>query len=317
MTQVANIKQDSSKAIAWVLSIGMHLGLGLIAFLITWSVMRTDDAPPPLITATWHEQPSGASSELPMLLPPTPIVELPIRLPPTPIVEPPTVSMAPPDSASISDGIAVLNQVAQGSPLPQLARREPASEAKFMGLDAVAAKRIVYVVDASGSMLLHLSTVLHELQRSLTTLHPKQEFSIVFFQQNKSITVPPRNSLRPATPHNISAVMEWIQTSGEVVPTGSSNPMTAIRTAMRLQPDVIYLLSENITGSGRYEVPPDELIAQLEKLNPVDPRNGRRRVQINCIQYLTKDSLGTMRRIAEIHGGDDGYTFIERGRVGQ
>jgi hypothetical protein len=305
MTQTANVKQDSSTAIAWILSIGMHLGLGLIAFLITWTVMRTDDAPPPLITATWHEQPSGASSELPMLLPPTPQVELP------------TVLIAPPESASISDGIAVLNQVAQGSPLPQLARREPASEAKFMGLDAVAAKRIVYVVDASGSMLLHLSTVLHELQRSLTTLHPKQEFSIVFFQQNKSITVPPRNSLRPATPHNISTVMEWIQTSGEVIPTGSSNPVAAIRTAMKLQPDVIYLLSENITGSGRYEVPPDELIAQLEKLNPVDPRNGRRRVQINCIQYLTKDSLGTMQRIAEIHGGDDGYTFIERGRVGQ
>jgi hypothetical protein len=305
MTQTANVKQDSSTAIAWILSIGMHLGLGLIAFLITWTVMRTDDAPPPLITATWHEQPSGASSELPMLLPPTPQVELP------------TVLMAPPESASISDGIAVLNQVAQGSPLPQLARREPASEAKFMGLDAVAAKRIVYVVDASGSMLLHLSTVLHELQRSLTTLHPKQEFSIVFFQQNKSITVPPRNSLRPATPHNISTVMEWVQTSGEVIPTGSSNPVAAIRTAMKLQPDVIYLLSENITGSGRYEVPPDELIAQLEKLNPVDPRNGRRRVQINCIQYLTKDSLGTMQRIAEIHGGDDGYTFIERGRVGQ
>lgn len=305
MTQAANIKQDSSKAIAWVLSVGMHLGLGLIAFLITWSVMRTDDDPPPLITATWHEEPSGASSELPMLLPQTPEVELP------------TVVMAPPDSASISDGIAVLNQVVRGSPLPQLARREPTSEAKFMGLDAVAAKRIVYVVDASGSMLLHLSTVLHELQRSLTTLHPKQEFSIVFFQQNKSITVPPRNTLRSATPHNIAAVMEWIQTSGEVVPTGSSNPMTAVRTAMRLQPDVIYLLSENITGSGRYEVPPDELISQLEKLNPIDPRNGRRRVQINCIQYLTKDSLGTMRRIAEIHGGDDGYTFIERGRVGQ
>jgi len=111
--------------------------------------------------------------------------------------------------------------------------------------------------------------------------------------------------------------MEWIQTSGEVRCGGKSNPVVAIRTAMKLQPDVIYLLSENITGSGRYEVPPDELIAQLEKLNPVDPRNGRRRVQINCIQYLTKDSLGTMQRIAEIHGGDDGYTFIERGRVGQ
>ncbi len=305
-----NFKQDSNKTIAWVLSIGMHLGLGLIAFFITWSVLRTDDVPPPVITATWHEQPDGTSSELPMLLSPipeTPVVELQL----------PSLSEVHKRSEASTNGIAVLNQVAQGSPLPQLARREPASEAKFMGLDAVAARRLIYVVDASGSMLLHLSSVLQELQRSLVTLHPKQEFSIVFFQQNKSITVPPKNALRAATPHNIETVMEWIRSSGEVVPTGSSNPMAAIRTAMRLKPDVIYLLSENITGSGRYEVPPDELIAQLEKLNPIDTRNGRRRVQINCIQYLTQDKLGTMKRIAEIHGGEDGYTFIERGRVGQ
>ena len=86
---------------------------------------------------------------------------------------------------------------------------------------------------------------------------------------------------------------------------------------MKLKPDVIYLLSENITGAGRYEVSPDEVLAALEKLNPTDPRNGLRKVQINCIQYHSQDSLGTMQRIAEIHGGDDGYTFIERGRVGK
>jgi len=59
------------------------------------------------------------------------------------------------------------------------------------------------------------------------------------------------------------------------------------------------------------------LLAALNRLNPVDSRNGLRRVQINCIAYLTQDPLSTMQRIAEIHGGDDGYTFIERGRVGQ
>lgn len=307
MTRVARVKPDSNSAIAWVISIGMHLGLGLIAFFITWSVMRADETPPPLITATWHEQPAGESSKLPLLLPPTPEIELQL----------PDLPMAPRKQVSVADGIAVLNQVASGNPLPKLARREKESEVKFMGLDAVAAKRIVYVVDASGSMLMHLSSVLHELNRSLATLHPKQEFGIVFFQQDKSITVPPKNALRPATPQNIKTVMKWIRTSGEVIPTGSSNPITAIRTAIRLKPDVIYLLSENITGSGKYEVPPDELIAKLDKLNPVDPRNGRRRVQVNCIQYLTQDQLGTMERIAEIHGGVDGYTFIERGRVGQ
>lgn len=307
MTRVASAKSDSNSAIAWVISIGVHFGLGLVAFFITWSVMSPDDSPPPLITATWHEQPAGESSELPLLLPPTPEVALQL----------PSLPQVPKKSESMKDGIAILNQVAAGNPLPKLARRQQESEVKFMGLDAVAARRIVYVVDASGSMLLHLSSVLQELKRSLTTLHPKQEFSIVFFQQNKSITVPPKNALRPATPQNIKTVMEWVQSSGEVIPTGSSNPISAIRAAMRLKPDVIYLLSENITGSGRYEVPPEELISKLDSLNPVDPRNGRRRVQINCIQYLTKDQLGTMERIAKIHGGVDGYTFIERGRVRQ
>ena len=92
--------------------------------------------------------------------------------------------------------------------------------------------------------------------------------------------------------------------------------MVALKSAMRLKPDVIYLLSENITGAGRYEVPADELLVAIDKLNPVDTRNGLRRVQINCIQYLSHDATGTMRKIAEIHGGDNGYTFIERGRVG-
>ncbi len=70
--------------------------------------------------------------------------------------------------------------------------------------DAVAAKRIVYVVDASGSMLLHLSTVLGELERSLRTLHPKQEFGIIFFQKDYAIAVPPRKSLVFANAKNIS-----------------------------------------------------------------------------------------------------------------
>ena len=100
-----------------------------------------------------------------------------------------------------------------------------------------------------------------------------------------------------------------------MIPAGGSNPIVAMKTAMRLKPEVIYLLSENITGAGRYEVPAGELLAAIDRLNPVDARNGLRKVQINCIQYLTEDPNGTMQKIAEIHGGDDGYTFIERGKV--
>ena len=304
MSNATHIKAETSKSIAWTVSIGVHAGIGILAFFITWSVVRVEEDPPQLVTATWHEQPVNEMAKLPMALPPTPIAEM--ELPPMPSPK-----------TAVQDGFAVLHEISSGGEIPELAQSEPETEVQFMGLDAVAAKRIIYVVDASGSMLLHLSTVLEELERSLRTLHPKQEFGIIFFQQEKSIVVPPRKSLAFANAKNISAAMEWVNTSGKVIPSGGSNPINAMKTAMKLKPDVIYLLSENITGAGRHEVPVSNLLKSLDNLNPIDDRNGLRRVQINCIAYLTQDPQQTMQRIAEIHGGDDGYTFIERGRVGK
>jgi len=182
-----------------------------------------------------------------------------------------------------------------------------------MGLDAVAAKRIVYVVDASGTMMLYINSVFNELERSLRTLHPKQEFGVVFFKNNKAISVPPKGKLAFANASNINKAMAWMRE--KVFASGKSNPVVALKSAVRLKPDVIYLLSEDITGAGEYVVLAEELLAEIDKLNPIDKRNGGRRVQINCIQYLSQDKNGIMEQIAAIHGGDDGYTFIERGKV--
>ena len=48
--------KDVSKVIAWILSVGIHLGVGALAFFITWSVIAEDDEPPVVVTATWHEK---------------------------------------------------------------------------------------------------------------------------------------------------------------------------------------------------------------------------------------------------------------------
>ena len=305
MPNVTQTQPNANKSIAWIVSLSVHVGIGILAFFITWSVVRIEDDPPRVVTSTWHEETLTDSEKLPMALPPTPISE--IELPELPL---------PSAKVAVQDGFAVLHEISTGGEIPELARREPETEVQFMGLDAVAAKRIIYVVDASGSMLPHLSTVVEELERSLRTLHPKQEFGIIFFKQNNAIAVPPRKSLVFANANNIRTAIEWV-TSGNVIPSGKSNPINAMKTAMKLKPDVIYLLSENIRGAGRYEVPVNELLDSLNRINPVDARNGLRPVQINCIAYLTPDPQRTMQRIAEIHGGDDGYTFIERGRVGE
>ncbi len=292
---------STTSIVAWVLSIGVHVGLGALAFLITWSVIKTADEPPPIITATWHDQ-----SSQPMALPsePTEVEEIGFTLPPLP----------EPQERSVQDGLALLAQ-ATPTTMPNLARREETTEAAFMGLEAVSARTIVYVVDASGSMLLHLSTVVRGLEQSLFDLHKKQSFAILFFQKDQVIAVPPANRLVSANVKNIQKAMQWIQSGDNVIPTGRSNPTKAIARALRMNPDLVYLLSENIRGAGQYEVSPEQLLASLDSMNPVDSRNGRRRVQINCIEFLTSDPAGTMRRIAENHGGIDGYTFIDRSKV--
>ena len=108
--------------------------------------------------------------------------------------------------------------------------------------------------------------------------------------------------------------MEWINQN--IIPRGTSNPIKAIETAMGFEPDVIFLLSENITGGGQWEIDQRDLLALLETLNPLDPRSGQRRTTINCIQFLDPDPLETLKKIADVHGGPRGYKFLDRKELG-
>ncbi len=305
MPDVATPKTDTSKSIAWIVSIGVHAGVGILAFVVTWSIVRTEEEPPRVVTSAWHEEPVHERAKLPMALPPAPKMEL----------ELPELSSPQQVQVEMQDGLAVLHEIASGGEIPDFAKREPETEVQFMGLDAVAAKRIVYVVDASGTMMLLLFDVYDELERSLKTLHPKQDFGIIFSREGEAIVAPPKRSLKSATANNISNAMEWCRSN--IVGSGSSNPLKALKAAIRLDPDVVYLLSQDIEGHGTFEVDGDALLSQLDRLNPVDSRNGVRQVKIKCIQYWGEKPDPLMRQIAEIHGGNDAYTFIERGRVGK
>ena len=300
-TQQPTYAASNTSIIAWVISIGVHVGLGGLAFLITWTVIQVAEEPPPLITATWHEQ-LQHSKQLP-----TASLELEQATITLPTLPTPTEKLT-------RDGLALLNS-ATPTKIPQFARREKETEAAFMGLEALSARKLVYVVDASGSMMMHLTTVIQNLEKSLYDLNKKQSFAILFFQKDQVIAVPPINKLMPATSKNIKKALEWIQGSDHVIPTGRSNPIKAVASALRLKPDLVYLLSENIRGAGEYEVSPEQLLASLDAMNPIDGRNGRRRVRINCIEFLTPDPANTMLKIAENHGGIDGYTFIDSSKV--
>ena len=163
-------------------------------------------------------------------------------------------------------------------------------------------------------MITTFRIVVEELQRSIDALTEQQEFTVVFFQANEALVVPPGERLIPATRDEKIRVFKWID--DEVIPRDRSNPLAAIEHALSLDPDVIFMLSENITGSGQFEIDQEDLLALLDELNPVNPETGRRKTQIKCVQFLYPDPLGTLEKIAAEHGGENGYRFMSKQELG-
>ena len=214
-----------------------------------------------------------------------------------------------------ADPLSVLSDAAPMSPLADFSPSPMTARVEFSGLSSTNARRIVYVIDASGSMIRSLQIVVKELARSIDALSTQQRFGVVFFQSDDAVIVPPENELIVGSGPEKLRVLEWIDRN--VHPRGSSNPLAALRYALGQKPDVIFVLSENITGSGQHEIDQRDLLGMLDELNPViDETLGRRRTQINCIQFRAEDPLDTLRLIAEKHGGANGYKFVSAQELG-
>ncbi|MGA1044670.1 MAG: hypothetical protein ACO3ZY_05650 [Phycisphaerales bacterium] len=295
--------------LGWIVSAGLHVLVAILAFLVTWTVVRWTETPREPVTASFE---SATFEPLASLADLEPTSE--------PLAE--AAALEPAVEESLEQALAE----AAAGPLDLIAgtgrERAAASaavgmvaeSATFAGLRATNARTIVYVVDASGSMIGSFRTVLDELARSLAGLVPAQSFAVIFFQRNQAIPVPPANRLVPVSRSAAQQAIEWARKN--VIPSGRSNPVEALTRALALRPDCIFLLSSNITGAGQFEIDRADLLATLDRLNPIDSGSGRRRSQIQCIQFLDADPLDTMRTIAERHGGEGGYKFLDREELG-
>jgi len=303
----------ASKAAPWVVSAVLHIGLIALGLIITWTVILAQEADPPrkiiadFNAVTYEPIVEFQETELE--------TSLETAVPAPAVPRPPAIEAAPLGSTTeltSPAGIESFDELfasADGT-MPVI---------EFAGSRASNANRIVYVIDASGSLTSYLQIVLEEMFRSLRQLDERQQFAIIFFQQERALPVPPRGRLQKATDGAVGRAIDWINAGTNVVPGYGSNPLAALELAFDLHPEVIFLLSDSITGSGAYEVDRAELLDALEELNPVvDAPSGRRAVQVNCIQFLAEDEdrLGTMRSIAELHGGEGGYKVFDREAMG-
>lgn len=187
----------------------------------------------------------------------------------------------------------------------------------FSGLGASNAKSVVYVVDASGSMVTSLPFVIAELERSVARLSPTQKFGVVLFRRLPSgadgtETFSP--VLVRATDTARQLLHDWLASTR---PSGRSNPLVGLDRAASYQPDAVFLLSRSIERSGGnvWDLGFENTIARVDALNPA------RRMLIQTIQFLDDDPTGIMQEIGRRHGSTAdaggrvilGYRLVARG----
>ncbi|MEM6506633.1 MAG: hypothetical protein AAF711_14450 [Planctomycetota bacterium] len=185
------------------------------------------------------------------------------------------------------------------------------------------ADEVVFLIDASGSMVDVLPFVINELKRVVNKMQPRvengrtvyQEATVIFFSGEGVHEVPGGGGIkgmRPMTPQFKAQVQEWVALENFNYDTGgrgSAHVKAAMTRALSYEPELIILLSDNLTGGGQgatqHELMQDDLLEMIHKHNKAKPPT-----KINTIQFLYEDPLvrhglqGTLDRIAEETGGE-------------
>ena len=166
--------------------------------------------------------------------------------------------------------------------------------AAFFGSQA-AGKTFVYVVDMSGSMYgPRFERAKTELCNSLGKLTSQQKFYVYFFS-DKTLPMmaprPPRGLLAASKPNREKAT-RWVKSRE---PGGLTNPLPALRQALEMKPEVIFLLTDGEVDD------PAELREQIKKLN-------KSKTTIHTIAFESEEGEATLKAIAEEHNGT--YRFV-------
>ncbi len=155
------------------------------------------------------------------------------------------------------------------------------------------AYNIVYVIDRSASMIDTMDIVKRELKRSIYALKPVQKFHIIFFSAGLPLEGPGRGLIW-ATTRNKKLYERFID---RITPEGRTDPRLAVKRAIDLRPDLIYLLTD---GVFREDIA--EYIIELAKKN---------HIKINTVAFIREIGADILIRIADETGGVYRYVAWE------
>jgi len=151
-------------------------------------------------------------------------------------------------------------------------------------------RKVVYVVDRSGSMNDSLQYVKNELRRSLREMAPGYQFHIVFYSSGLPLEMPARR-LVSATEENKRRAFAFID---DVTAQGDTDPSEALRLAFAVKPDVIFLLTD-----GEFD---QVIVDQVAKANV------GKKVTVHTLAFLYPRGEKVLQEIARQNGGT--YRFV-------
>lgn len=232
---------------------------------------------------------------------------------------------APPTTSGSSRSVTAPTSFSALAPLPAASGRAappraddaetPSSTAapgfSFGGISAPQARRIAFVLDASGSMVGSFPAVAAQCQRAIESLGPGGEFVVVVFQGG-SCRIAADGKLQPASAEAAKRTAEWL--ISEIRPGGTSDPRPALEKALAFHPDTLFLLANGAAAGRSFGIGRAALLESVDKSNAPDRFTGERDCIVNCIECFEQDREGALEALAAAHSGT--YRFTSRAEMG-
>jgi hypothetical protein len=158
------------------------------------------------------------------------------------------------------------------------------------------ARKIVFVCDATGTMINKMSVLKRELTTTVGGLkNGIQSYKIVFYTDAGTVITEKKDGLIVCSTENKKATFDWLT---DVTPQGTTDPVPALQAAFKLQPDLIYFLSDGEFNNLRSY---DKVLAEVVALSKA--ANGRIKVNTILFETIEPDAEKVMQQMSAETGG--------------
>ena len=193
------------------------------------------------------------------------------------------------------------SQPERAVPLPTTAASTPL-DVKLYGVQTNA-KKIVYILDHTGSMLDTFDFLRQETIRSVNSMHPVQQFNVVMFAESETLVYPQLQRATAETKRDFATKMQQFRAQG--MSDDLIDPsLNAFKAAFAMQPEVIFFLTD-----GRFDPRLMDIVSnQLNK---------NKRVRINTLAFVINDPISEeqLKEMAKKNGGT--YKFVSEKDLGK